>query len=177
MSGFPRTSHHHAGNAGKPATVPATSPGGIDGPAIAAVRDLTAWAFDLAARNVAGWPEGRRRVRSARRFAIGRLRGKRPRDVPFEDVLFTAGLMARIFEADLRLPMSDMVAILDRLGFPTEVVPLMPRATSIACRPRHPPIPPITPITPRPAANACRPAPADERDGGRLLGLRFRIAA
>jgi hypothetical protein len=170
-----RTPHPHAGKAGKRATVPAAASDGIDyGPVIAAVNDLVAWAFDLAERDVVGWPEGRRRVRAARRFILARLRGKRPRGVPFEDVLFTAGLMARIFEADLRLPMSDMVAILDRLGFPTEVVPLMPRAPSSACRPQHPP---ITPIQPRPATSARRPASADGCGACRPIDLRVRIAA
>lgn len=175
MSRSSRTPHPHAGKAGKRATVPAAAPDGIDyGPVVAAINDLIAWAFELAERDVAGWPEGQRRVRTARRFVLARLRGKRPRDVPFEDVLFTAGLMARIFEADLRLPMSDMVAILDRLGFPTEVVPLMPRATASACRPQHPP---ITPLRPRTGPSPRRPAPADACDTCSPLGLRFRFAA
>lgn len=175
MSRSPRPPHPHAGNIGKPATVPAAAPGSADyGPALTAVHDLAAWAFNLAARDVSGWPEGLRRVQTARRLVRARLRGKRLRDVPFEDVLFTAELMARIFEADLRLPMSDMVAILDRLGFPTEVVPLMPRASSSACRPEHPP---ITPLRPRSGANAGRPAPAGAGDECSPLGLRFRIAA
>jgi hypothetical protein len=170
-----RTPHPRAGKAGKRTTVPTAARDGIDyGPVFAAINDLVTWAFELAERDVAGWPEGRRRVRAARRFVLARLRGKRLRDVPFEDVLFTAGLMARIFEADLRLPMSDMVAILDRLGFPTEVVPLMPRTPSSACWPQHPP---ITPIRPHTAANACRPAPADACDACSPLGLRFRFAA
>ncbi len=193
MSKAPRTLHPHAGNAGKRATVPAagrdarTGPpghpwviGGINyGPAIAAVHDLAAWALDLAARDVADWPEGQRRVHAARRFVLACLRGKRTRGVPIDDVLFTAGLLARIFEADLHLPMSDMVAIFDRLGFPTEAVPLRPRAPSAACRPQDPPISPITPLRPRPGAGAARPAPADACDGcGQLqLGARFRTAA
>ena len=102
--------------------------GGVDyGPAIGAVADLATWAFDLAAGDVADWPEGRRRVMSARRHVLSRLRGKRTAHAPTEDILFAAGLMARIFEADLSLGMSDMVCILDQLGLPTEVVPLMPR--------------------------------------------------
>jgi hypothetical protein len=102
--------------------------GGIDyGPAIGAVADLAAWAFELAAKDVADWPEGRRRVRSARRYVLDRLRGRRTRHTTAEDVLFTAGLLARIFDADLSLGMTEMVSILDQLGLPTEVVPLMPR--------------------------------------------------
>lgn len=102
--------------------------GGIDyGPAIAALGDLVTWAFDLAAADVADWPEGRRRVSTTRRYVLARLRGRHARGVPFEDVLFTAGLLARIFEAEIGLGMSEMVAVLDRIGLPTEVVPMMPR--------------------------------------------------
>ena len=102
--------------------------GGIDyGPAILAVSGLAEWAFELAASDVEDWPEGRRRVRNARRYVLDRLRGRYARGTAAEDVLFTAGLLARIFEAELSLGMSEMVAILDELGLPTEVVPLMPR--------------------------------------------------
>jgi hypothetical protein len=102
--------------------------GGVDyGPAIVAVADLAAWAFELAAKDVEDWPEGRRRVRSARRYVLDRLRGRRAQHTPADDVLFTAGLLARIFDADLSLGMTEMVSILDELGLPTEVVPLMPR--------------------------------------------------
>lgn len=188
MSKSPRTPHPHAGKSGKRATVPAAARdapprrsghpwviGGINyGPAVAAVHDLAAWAMDLAARDVADWPEGRRRVRTARRFVLARLRGKRPCGVPVEDVLFTAGLLARIFEADLRLPMSDMVAVFDRLGFPTEVVPFRPRAPSAACRPQDPP---LSPLSLRPAAVAARPAPDGACNGCGQRGLHFRIAA
>ena len=159
----------------KPATVPAVAPdvdelrrrtpahpwviGKVDfGPAIAAVHDLAAWAFDLCARDVVDWPEGRRRVRNARRFVLGRLRGKDVRRIPYEDVLFTAGLLARIFEADLRLPMTQIVAALDRLGLPTEVVPLMPRRqAAVGAMYPHVPMPPITPLRPRPVAVGIEP--------------------
>jgi hypothetical protein len=102
---------------------------GIDyGPAYAAIADLAEWALGLAAADVADWPEGRRRVKSATRFVLDRLHGKRTRAVPSDDILFTAGLLARIFEADVGLGMNEMVSILDQLGLPTEVVPMMPRA-------------------------------------------------
>lgn len=102
--------------------------GGIDyGPAVVAVTDLATWAFELAANDVGDWPEGRRRVRSARRYVLDRLRGRRSLRTPADDVLFTAGLLARIFDADLSLGMTEMVGILDELGLPTEVVPLVPR--------------------------------------------------
>ena len=109
--------------------------GDIDfGPAVAAVQDLAAWAFDLAARDVDDWPEGRRRVRNARRFVLGRLRGKDVHRTPYEDVLFTAGLLARILEDDLHLPLVHVVAALDRIGLPTEVVPpSVPRSVRENC--------------------------------------------
>jgi len=92
----------------KPATVPApgirskpsTLPwviGGIDyGPTTATVGDLSAWAFDLAARDVVDWPEGERRVRAAHQWVLER----NAHPEPFGDVLFTASLLARIFDAD-----------------------------------------------------------------------------
>jgi len=118
---------------------------GIDyGPAIAAVGDLAAWAFDLAARDVANWPEGQRRVRTARRFVLARLRGKDHR-APSDDILFTAGLLARIFEAEIGLDMSDVVGILDDLGLPTEMVPLRPRVQPSMRVPIRPPVVPPRP--------------------------------
>ena len=126
---------------------------GIDyGPAIAAVGDLAAWAFDLAAKDVEDWPEGRRRVRTARRYVLARLRGKELRHAPYEDVLFTAGLLARIFEADIGLGMSEMVAVLDAIGLPTEVVPMMPRTQPVR----------LAPMRPRPAAITALPKPCEE---------------
>jgi len=106
--------------------------------AIDAISDLTTWALDLADADVADWPEGRRRVRNARRFVLARLRGKNPRSVQFEDVIFTAGLLARIFEAELGFSMSQIVGALDEIGLPTEVVPLRPRvqpSTHVVIRP------------------------------------------
>lgn len=97
------------------------------GPAIGAVADIADWAFGLAAKDVEDWPEGRRRVRTARRYVLDRLRGKAVRSTPSEDVLFTAGLLARIFDAELSLGMTEMVSIFDELGLPTEVVPLAAR--------------------------------------------------
>jgi hypothetical protein len=98
------------------------------GPAVAAVADLAGWALDLAAADVADWPEGARRVRICRRYVLRQLRGRHTRGVPYEDILFTAGLLARIFEAEIGLGMSEVVAVLDKIGLPTEVVPMMPRA-------------------------------------------------
>src|SRR5262249_35780055 len=87
---------------------------GIDyGPAIAALHDLVTWAFGLALTDVADWPEGQRRVRAVRKHVRARLAGKHPRAVPYEDIFFTAGLLARIFEAEIGLDMAEMVAVLD----------------------------------------------------------------
>jgi hypothetical protein len=121
---------------------------GIDyGPAYAAIADLAEWALSLAADDVEDWPEGRRRVKSASRFVLDRLRGKRTRTAPGEDILFTAGLLARIFEADVGLGMSEMVSILDQLGLPTEVVPMMPRAQRT--QPSVRPVAAVIPLRPR----------------------------
>jgi hypothetical protein len=123
-----------AANDDRPAAKRAAHPwadvGGIDyGPAVAALGDLVAWAFGLAAADVADWPEGTLRVRSTRKYVLARLRGKHPRGTPYEDILFTAGLLARIFESEIGLDASAVVAVLDRLGLPTEVVPIVPRAS------------------------------------------------
>jgi hypothetical protein len=102
--------------------------GEIDyGPAVDAIADLAGWAFDLAAADVADWSEGKRRVRNARRYVLARLRGKVIRSTPYEDVIFTAGLLARIFEQEIGLGVGDMVTMLDHLGLPSEVVPIVPR--------------------------------------------------
>ena len=149
--------------------------GDIDfGPAVAAVHDLAAWAFELAALDVADWPEGRRRVRNARHFVLRRLRGKDVHRTPYEDVLFTAGLLARILESDLRLPLTHVVAALDRLDLPTEVVPLVshPQRRAAAMYPSSP----SSPLRPRPAA-AVAPAPVDVCDECGLWCPRFRNAA
>lgn len=170
--------HPHAGKPGNRATASTaapdtrTRPPRIDyGPVIAAVHDVAAWAFGLAAREVADSPDGQRRVRTTRRFVLAQLRGKRPRGVPLEDLLFTAGLLARIFETDLRLPMSDMMAMFGRLGFATWGVPPRPRTPSAACRPQDPP------ITPAPAAGGGRPASAGSGDECSHFDPRFRNAA
>ncbi|MBP6627872.1 MAG: hypothetical protein KA297_00485 [Kofleriaceae bacterium] len=143
----------------KPAAHPWVSDGIDYGPAIAAVGDLAAWAFDLAARDVADWPEGQLRVRTARRYVLARLRGKYQRSAPAEDVLFTAGLLARIFEAEIGLGMSDVVGILDSLGLPTDMVPLRPRVQPSA---RHLLRPSVVPQPPRPAGVSALPEPCEE---------------
>lgn len=148
--------------------------GDIDfGPAVAAVHDLAAWAFELAARDVADWSEGRRRVRNARRFVLGRLRGKDVHRTPYEDVLFTAGLIARILEADLRLPLTHVIAALDRLDLPTEVVPLVPRPRRNGAA-----MYPSTPIWPlRPSRASAAVDPFDLCDECGLWCPHYRNAA
>jgi hypothetical protein len=125
-----------------------------------AIAELAAWAFDLAAADVTDWPEGKRRVRNARRYVLARLSGKVIRSTPFEDVIFTAGLLARIFEQDAGLDMSDMVDVFDQLGLPTEVVPIVPRAQPSI---RIGALPRVVPIhASRPALVTARPSPCAE---------------
>lgn len=186
MSKFRHSSTHPTTHATVPAVVPDVpakpSPlpwviGGIDyGPAAATVGDLSAWAFDLAARDVVDWPAGERRVRAAHQWVLDGPGGNSHAD-PFGDVLFIASLLARIFDADLHLGMSEMVAIFDRLGLPTELVPMMPRRQASASAPMHPPHAPITPLRPRPAPAATTPALSDHSDTPSRLHPRFRNAA
>ena len=97
---------------------------GIDyGPAVVAARDLATWALDLAARDVDDWPEAQRRIRNTRRFVLARLAGK-DRRMPVEDVIFTASLLARIFDDDLGLDVADAFEIFGALYLPTDVVPV-----------------------------------------------------
>jgi len=98
--------------------------GDIDyGPAAAAARDLATWALDIAERDVGDWPEARKRVRNARRFVFARLDGKERR-MPIEDVIFTASLLARIFDDDLDLDVADAFEVFGALDLPTDVVPV-----------------------------------------------------
>ena len=107
-----------------PPTPPAKAPDAR--PPLDAVAELAAWAFAMAEKSVADWPEGKRRVDGVRRHLVARLRGQWV-DAPCEDIAFTASLLARIFEADHGLPTSEIVAILDQLDLPTDAVPLVPR--------------------------------------------------
>jgi hypothetical protein len=108
---------------------------GIDyGPANTAARDLATWALALAERDVADWPAARKRVRNTRKFVLARLAGK-DRRMPTEDVLFTASLLARIFDDDLGLGLADSLSIFDTLDLPTDIIPIPPpRPTSPAAR-------------------------------------------
>jgi hypothetical protein len=42
---------------------------------------------------------------------------------PTEDLLFTAGVLARVCESEAKLPTGSIVRLLDDLELPTEVVP------------------------------------------------------
>lgn len=98
--------------------------GDIDyGPAVAAARDLAVWALDLAERDVGDWAEARKRVRNTRRFVLARIAGKNRR-MPVEDVIFTASLLARIFDDELDLDLADSFEIFGALDLPTDVVPV-----------------------------------------------------
>jgi len=98
--------------------------GDIDyGPAAAAARDLATWALDIAERDVADWPEAKTRIRNARRYVLARIAGKERR-MPVEDVIFTASLLARIFDDELDLDVADAFEIFGALELPTDVVPV-----------------------------------------------------
>jgi hypothetical protein len=98
--------------------------GDIDyGPAVTAARDLATWALDLAEHDVGDWPEARKRIRNTRRFVLARIAGK-DRRMPVEDLIFTASLLARIFDDDLDLDVADAFEIFGALELPTDVVPV-----------------------------------------------------
>lgn len=111
-----------------PAVAAARAPwikNGIDyGPARAAIGELANWALELAERAVADWPAGRAHVRNARRFVEARIDDKHSRGASIDDVMFTARLLARIFDEDLGLGLSDVLTIFDTLDLPLEVVPV-----------------------------------------------------
>jgi hypothetical protein len=102
---------------------------GIDyGPARAAVRDLANWALDIAECAVDDWPVGQVHVRNTRRFVTARIAGKEPRRVSVDDIWFTAELLARIFDEDLGLGLSEALTILETLELPFDAVPVPRRA-------------------------------------------------
>jgi hypothetical protein len=123
-----------------PAVAAARAPwikNGIDyGPARAAIGELAVWALDLAERSVADWPAGRAHVCATRRLMEAHVTGTRSRAASVDDVMFTARLLARIFDEDLGLGLTDVLTIFDTLELPSEVVPVRsyaprtPRSTS-----------------------------------------------
>ena len=113
--------------------------GGIDyGPALVAIDELIAWAFDLAAASVPD-RESKRRVKNARRLVVARMRGK-PAPAGSElDALFTASVLARVLDADLGLGLGAIVEVFGELGLPIDDVPRPPRRPSgAATRPAQP---------------------------------------
>ncbi len=113
--------------------------GGIDyGPALVAIDELIAWAFDLAAASVPD-RESKRRVKNARRLVVARMRGK-PAPAGSElDALFTASVLARVLDADLGLGLGAIVEVFGELGLPIDDVPRPPRRPSgAAVRPAQP---------------------------------------
>ena len=98
---------------------------GIDyGPARAAIHELASWALDIAERAVDEWPAGRTHVCNTRRFVEAQIAGNRPRGASIDDVMFTARLLARIFDDELGLDLSDALTIFDILALPLDVVPI-----------------------------------------------------
>lgn len=152
-------------------------------PALAALRDLAAWALGLAERDVAAWPEGRRRVRVSRRYLLARLRGERPQRVPVADALFTITLLARIFETELGLPMTELLAVFDQLEITSKNVPSCALPSSAAGQIQAPvsaasvpTAPQMAPVTPLPSRHApVKPVRGPACD--RSARLRFRVAA
>lgn len=113
--------------------------GEIDyGPALVAIDELIAWAFDLAASSVPD-RESKRRVKNARRLVVARMRGK-PAPAGSElDALFTASVLARVLDADLGLGLGAIVEVFGELGLPIDDVPRPPRRPSgAAVRPAQP---------------------------------------
>ena len=109
---------------------------GIDyGPARAAIHELATWALDIAERAVEDWPAARAHVSNTREFVEANITGGHPSRASTDDVMFTARLLARVFDDELGLDLSDALTIFDILALPLDVVPI-PRS---APRPVHVP--------------------------------------
>ena len=83
-----------------------------------------------------------------------RIDDKHPRGASIDDVMFTARLLARIFDEDLGLGISDALTILDSLELPTEVLPFpifTPRTTQSLSN--------VVPLRARSASRAVQPPP------------------
>jgi hypothetical protein len=103
---------------------------GIDyGPARAAINDLADWALGLAEREVSDDPADLKRIRNVRRAFDGRA----TREPSTRDVMFTAQVLARVFDRDLSLGLADQLAIFEELELSTDFLPLessAPRAAT-----------------------------------------------
>jgi hypothetical protein len=94
---------------------------GIDyGPARAAIKDLADWALGLAEREVSDDPTDLKRIRNVRRAIDGRA----TREPSTGDVMFTAQVLARVFDRDLGLGLADQLAIFEQLELSTDFLPL-----------------------------------------------------
>lgn len=116
-----------------PATIASGAPwvknGNDYGPARAAITDLAVWALDLAERQVSDDPADCKRIRNVRRAIVGST----TRAPSAGDVMFTAELLARVFDHDLNLDLADQLAIFEQLELSTDFLPLWstaPRATT-----------------------------------------------
>ena len=107
-----------------PTTVASGAPwvkNGIDyGPARAAIKDLADWALGLAEREVSDDPADLKRIRNVRRAIDGRA----TREPSTGDVMFTAQVLARVFDRDLGLGLADQLAIFEQLELSTDFLPL-----------------------------------------------------
>ncbi len=112
------------------------------GPAATAARDLATWALDIAERDVGDWPEARKRIRNTRRFVLARIAGKERR-MPMEDLIFTASLLARIFDDELDLDVADALEIFGALELPTDIVPMRAPTRAQPMSPRSTVPPPL----------------------------------
>lgn len=94
---------------------------GIDyGPARAAFDELARWVLDLAEREVDGDRADTKRIRKVRRaFGKGGTG-----HVPFNDAVFVAQILARVFDRDLGLALADQLEIFDQLDLDTDALPL-----------------------------------------------------
>lgn len=145
---------------------------GIDyEPALAAVDDLAAWAFDLAGRDVADWPEGKRRVRSTRRYVHAVLRGKRIPKQPHGDLMFTAALLARIFDAEVGIGLDRIADILGELALPADHAPVAVRRRAEGDKPR-----PIAPSAWRHIRSIYQALPASDAEMARHIAMRLSAA-
>lgn len=113
-----------------PAAIASNAPwirNGLDyGPLYAAGRDLVAWAFAVAERDVEDWPVGKRHVVNARRYVRAAMKGRPiPPGVSEEDVVFTAELIARRLDEDFQLGLGDVIAIFNLLDLPIDLIPAL----------------------------------------------------
>lgn len=79
-------------------------------------------AFALAACDVEDWPAAIDRLRRARRHVLRALHGEQLGLEPTDDLWFAAQFIARSLDVSA-FTESEVVAVLDAIGLPTEAVP------------------------------------------------------